>query len=36
MGLTSSNQLSLFKMKHIYIDTIDEDKIEFLQVDNIL
>jgi len=34
MGLISSNQLSLFKMKHIYIDTVDENKVEFLEGDH--
>lgn len=34
MGISSSNQLSLFKMKQIYICDIYKDKIEFLQGDS--
>ncbi len=34
MGNNSSNQLSLFKMKQIYIGAISKDRIEFLQGDH--
>ena len=34
MGIGSSNQLSLFKMKQIYIGSISKEKVEFLQGDH--
>jgi len=34
MGILSSNELTLFKMKQIYICDIYEDKIQFLEGDH--